>query len=104
MGLIRDESGRLHIQTGLMAESLMDKTLLERTEIESVFRPLPELNVVKLGGQSIIDRGARVVLPLVEEIVAARNQHQLLIMTGDEELAPYCLITNWIPSLDQGSP
>jgi molybdenum storage protein len=60
----------------------MDKTLLECTEIESVFRPLPDLNVVKLGGQSIIDRGAHVVLPLVEEIVAARSQHQLLIMTG----------------------
>ena len=82
MSLIREQDGRLHIETPLMAESLMDKTLLERTEIESVFRPLPDLNVVKLGGQSIIDRGARVVLPLVEEIVAARDQHQLLIMTG----------------------
>lgn len=82
MSLIREQDGRLHIETPLMAESLMDKTLLERTEIESVFRPLPELNVVKLGGQSIIDRGARAVLPLVEEIVAARSQHQLLIMTG----------------------
>jgi molybdenum storage protein len=82
MSLVHEKDGRLHIETPLMAESLMDKTLLERTEVESVFRPLPELNVVKLGGQSIIDRGARVVLPLVEEIVAARNQHQLLIMTG----------------------
>jgi molybdenum storage protein len=82
MGLVREKDGRLHIETSLMAESLMDKALLERTEGESVFRPLPELNVVKLGGQSIIDRGARVVLPLVEEIAAARNQHQLLIMTG----------------------
>jgi len=82
MSLVREKDGRLHIETPLMAESLMDKTLLERTEVESVFRPLPELNVVKLGGQSIIDRGARVVLPLVEEIVAAHNQHQLLIMTG----------------------
>jgi molybdenum storage protein len=82
MSLKRDESGRLHIDTPLMAESLMDKTLLERTEVESVFRPLPELNVIKLGGQSIIDRGARVVQPLVEEIVAAHSQHQLLVMTG----------------------
>jgi molybdenum storage protein len=82
MSLVREKDGRLHIETPLTAESLMDKALLERTEGESVFRPLPELNVVKLGGQSIIDRGARVVLPLVEEIVAARSQHQLLIMTG----------------------
>lgn len=82
MGLVRDESGRLHIETKLMAESLMDKTLLESTETRHVFRALPDLNVVKLGGQSIIDRGAEVVMPLVEEIVAARSDHDLLVVTG----------------------
>jgi len=82
MRLERDETGRLHIKTPLMAESLMDKALLEGTEIEQVFRPLPELNVVKLGGQSIIDRGSEVVLPLLDEIITAQGQHQLLVMTG----------------------
>jgi len=82
MSLKYDETGRLHIDTLLMAESLMDKALLERTETDRVFRLLPELAVIKLGGQSIIDRGARVVLPLIEEIVAARAQHPLLIVTG----------------------
>jgi molybdenum storage protein len=82
MGLVRDESGRLHIDTELMAESLMDKGLLESTEIREVFRALPDLNVVKLGGQSIIDRGAEVVMPLVQEIVAARGDHDLLVVTG----------------------
>jgi molybdenum storage protein len=82
MGLKYDETDRLHIQTPLMAESLMDKTLLEGTDTESVFRALPDLEVVKLGGQSIIDRGGRVVLPLLDEIVAARVDHQLLVMTG----------------------
>ncbi len=82
MSLRRDESGRLHIETELMAESLMDKTLLHSTETETVFRPLPDLNVIKLGGQSIIDRGRSVVVPLLEEIVAVRAEHPLLIMTG----------------------
>jgi molybdenum storage protein len=82
MRLVRDESGRLHIDTDLMAESLMDRSLLEGTEIEQVFRPLPELNVIKLGGQSIIDRGSKVVLPLLNEIIAAQQQHQVLIVTG----------------------
>jgi molybdenum storage protein len=82
MPLIRDDSGRLHIDTPLMAESLMDRALLEGTELEQVFRPLPELNVIKLGGQSIIDRGRDVVLPLLDEIAAARAEHQLLVMTG----------------------
>lgn len=82
MSLVKDSSGRLHIETRLMAESLMDKQLLESTETERVFRALPELNVIKLGGQSIIDRGSRAVLPLIEEIVAARKNVPLLVMTG----------------------
>jgi molybdenum storage protein len=82
MGLKRDASGRLHIDTQLMAESLMDRALQESTAIEQVFRAMPELNVIKLGGQSIIDRGRQVVLPLLDEIVAARAEHQLLVMTG----------------------
>jgi molybdenum storage protein len=82
MSLQKDDTGRLHLQSPLMAESLMDKGLLERTETGQVFRPLPELNVVKLGGQSILDRGAPVVLPLLRELVAARSKHQLLVMTG----------------------
>lgn len=82
MTMIKDSSGRLHIKTPLMAESLMDKTLLDSTEIGEVFRPLPDLNVVKLGGQSIIDRGRQAVLPLLEEIVAARKEHQILVTTG----------------------
>jgi len=82
MSLQKDDAGRLHIESPLMAESLMDKRLLESTETGAVFRPLPELNVIKLGGQSILDRGAAVVLPLLDELVAARRQHQLLVMTG----------------------
>ena len=82
MSLRRDESGRLHIDTPLMAESLMDRALLRETETGKVFRPLPDLNVVKLGGQSIIDRGRSTVLPLVDEIVAARAEYPLLVMTG----------------------
>lgn len=82
MTLVRDASGRLHIETPLMAESLMDKSLLESTEATQVFRPLPDLNVVKLGGQSIIDRGRAALLPILDEIVAARGEHELMVVTG----------------------
>ena len=82
MGLKRDESGRLHVESGLMGESLMRKRLLEETEAGALFQPLPDLAVVKLGGQSIIDRGREVVLPLLEELVAARREHDLLVLTG----------------------
>jgi molybdenum storage protein len=43
---------------------------------------LPDLHVVKLGGQSIIDRGREAVLPLLDEIVAARAGYPLLVMAG----------------------
>ncbi len=82
MSLVYDASGRLHIDTPLMAESLMDKSLLAGTATSQVFRPLPNLNVLKLGGQSIIDRGSTVLLPILEEIVAARAAHELLVLTG----------------------
>jgi molybdenum storage protein len=38
--------------------------------------------VIKIGGQSVIDRGRAAVYPLVDEIVAARKTHKLLIGTG----------------------
>ena len=82
MSLRKDSTGRLHIESPLMAESLMDSGLLESTENGPVFRPLPDLNVIKLGGQSIIDRGRAMIVPLLQEIVAARKAHPLLVMTG----------------------
>jgi molybdenum storage protein len=82
MSLKRDESGRLHIESELMAESLMDRSLLAQTDSGQIFRPLPGLNVIKLGGQSIIDRGRTVLMPLLDELVAARKSQQLLVTTG----------------------
>ena len=37
---------------------------------------------MKIGGQSLIDRGSSAILPVVEELVAAKQDHQLLIGTG----------------------
>jgi molybdenum storage protein len=82
MSLRRDESGRLHIESSLMGESLMDKSLLAGTDVGPVFRPMPELTVVKIGGQSIIDRGRGALLPILDELVEARKSQQIIIATG----------------------
>jgi molybdenum storage protein len=82
MSLRRDESGRLHIESSLMGESLMDKALLAGTDMGPVYRPMPELTVVKIGGQSIIDRGRDALLPILDELVEARKTHQIIIATG----------------------
>jgi molybdenum storage protein len=82
MSLQRDDSGRLHIESNLMGESLMDKSLLARTDTGPVYRPMPDLLVVKVGGQSIIDRGAKALLPILDELVEVRRSQPLIIATG----------------------
>ncbi len=82
MALKRDESGRLHIESSLMGESLMRKTLLSETETDEIFRPLPGLSVIKIGGQSIMDRGRGTLFPIIDEIVSARPDHPMLLLTG----------------------
>jgi molybdenum storage protein len=66
----------------LMSRSLTDVALAEATERAENYRVLPDATVLKVGGQSIVDRGRAAVYPIVDEIVAARADHQLLIGTG----------------------
>ena len=85
MSLLRRQDGatqRLHIETELMGESLMDRTLLAKLDREEVFRPLPDVSVLKLGGQSIIDRGRQALLPILDELVLLRDEYPMVIATG----------------------
>lgn len=66
----------------LKQRSLTDAELLKAAEGAEDYRILPDATVVKIGGQSVIDRGRAAVYPLVEEIVEARKKHQMLIGTG----------------------
>lgn len=45
-------------------------------------RVLPDVNVIKIGGQSIFDRGKAAVWPLVEELAACAKHHQIIIGMG----------------------
>jgi molybdenum storage protein len=66
----------------LLEGSLTDEQLLKATESAPDFRILPDATVLKIGGQTIMDRGRAAVYPVVEELVAAKAEHQLLIGTG----------------------
>ena len=66
----------------LMQRPLGDSELLAAAEAAEDFRILPDATVIKIGGQSVIDRGRAAVYPLLDEIVAARSAHKLLIGTG----------------------
>src|SRR6266496_5867212 len=82
MTIRRDSSGRLNIESPFMGESMMDKSLLASTDTSPIHRLMPDLVVVKVGGQSIIDRGRLALLPILDELVVARKSHKILITTG----------------------
>ena len=76
------DKGRLHIETRLLGESLVDKGLLKKTEATDYFRMQPDVNVLKIGGQSIMDRGAKALFPILDELVKAKEKHKILLMCG----------------------
>ena len=57
----------------LLEGSLTDEGLLRATESAPDFRILPDATVLKIGGQTIMDRGRAAVYPVVEELVAAKG-------------------------------
>ncbi|TVQ99779.1 MAG: uridine kinase [Desulfovibrionales bacterium] len=82
--LVKEDSevGRLHINTPLMGESLVSKEFLRQTESREYFRMQPEINILKIGGQSIIDRGAKAILPILDELIRLKEEYKILLMTG----------------------
>jgi molybdenum storage protein len=74
--------GRLHIDSPLMGESLVSKELLKQTESAEYFRMHPDINVIKIGGQSIMDRGAKALLPILDALIKAKDKHKILLMCG----------------------
>jgi molybdenum storage protein len=78
----RGAKGRLHIDTPMMGESLVSKEFLRRTESKEYFRMQPDINVLKIGGQSIIDRGSKAVLPILDVLIEAKEKYKIILMTG----------------------
>ncbi len=66
----------------LTSRSLSDPELLAASDATEDFAILPDVHVLKVGGQSLMDRGRAAVYPVVDELVAAKRAHKLLIGTG----------------------
>jgi molybdenum storage protein len=66
----------------LLSGSLTDTSVQRATAATPDFAILPWVNVVKIGGQSIMDRGRSAVYPLVDEIVANLGRHKMILGTG----------------------
>jgi molybdenum storage protein len=65
-----------------MGESLVGRSFIEGLEIAPQQRLFPDVNILKIGGQSICDRGIKAVPGIIKEIVANKDQHKMLITTG----------------------
>lgn len=78
------EDNKLLTELGaaLIEGDLTDESLLRQTSKPTPFRILPEANVVKIGGQSFIDRGRKAVFPLIEEVKQILPNHKMIIGTG----------------------
>src|SRR5438105_10988717 len=72
----------LPLMQQLLERSLSDPALLQATAGQDDYPILPWANVVKIGGQSIIDRGRTAVYPLLDEIVAKLPRHKMILGTG----------------------
>jgi molybdenum storage protein len=71
-----------HVASPLARQTLLDNDLTRPVAGRRPVRILPWLQVVKIGGRSIMDRGADAILPVVEEIRKLLPEHRLLILTG----------------------
>src|SRR5271170_318424 len=71
-----------HVASPLARQTLLDGDLTRPVAGGRPIRLLPWVQVVKIGGRSIMDRGANVILPIVDELRKLMQEHRLLILTG----------------------
>ena len=84
----------------LVEGSLTDVNVLRQTGQEPPLPILPNANVLKVGGQSFIDRGRAAVFPLIDEIVENLGRHDMIIGTGGGSRARHA----YSVGLDLGLP
>lgn len=84
----------------LLSKNLENPDLLDSTMQFANKRLLPDANVIKIGGQSFIDRGKKAVFPLIEEIKQNLPHHKMIIGTGAGTRARHA----YSVGLDQGMP
>jgi molybdenum storage protein len=71
-----------HVASPLARQTLLDSNLTRPVAGGRPIRILPWLQVVKIGGCSIMDRGPEAILPVVDELRKLLPEHRLLILTG----------------------
>jgi molybdenum storage protein len=65
-----------------MRESLVDKRVLAKTDSANERSILPNVILLSIGGQSIFDRGREALIPLADELTAARRATGVKMIMG----------------------
>ena len=71
-----------HVASPLASQTLLDSQLTRPVAGGRPIPLLPWLQVVKIGGRSIMDRGREAILPIVDELRKLLAEHRMLILTG----------------------
>src|SRR6201991_775340 len=71
-----------HVASPLARQTLLDSHLTRPVAGAKPVGLLPWLQVVKIGGRSIMDRGHEAILPVVDELRRLLPEHRMLILTG----------------------
>src|ERR1700759_982654 len=82
MAMSETTNSTKHVASPLARQTLLDKDLTRPVAGHRPIRILPWLQVVKIGGRSIMDRGPEAILPVVDELRKLLPEHRLLILTG----------------------
>ncbi|MBN4669273.1 molybdenum storage protein subunit alpha, partial [Pandoraea nosoerga] len=70
-----------HVASPLARQTLLDGDLTRPVAGGRSIPLLPWLQVIKIGGRSIMDRGHEAILPIVGELRALLPEHRMLILT-----------------------
>jgi molybdenum storage protein len=79
---MNDTSDIKHVPSALARQTLLDRRLTEPIAGGQPIPLLPWLQVVKIGGRSIMDRGPDAILPIVDELRTLLSEHRMLILMG----------------------
>ena len=99
MSLIRDDA-RIDIDTPFREISFSSASAAKLGEGHDVIRILPDVHVIKVGGQSFMDRGREAVMPFIDEVSALQGSHDILVGVGGGTRARHA----YAIALDLGMP
>ena len=84
----------------LVGGTLTDETRMGEMDQQLPIQILPDVNVIKVGAQSLMDRGRVAIYPLLEEVVENLPRHKMILGTGAGTRARHA----YTEALDLGMP